>query len=237
MPTYATKAHVPVSVWSDIACPWCFVGKAHLDAAIDELATKAPGVDVSVRWHAFELDPTPRAPSTENYVDRLARKYGRSAGEAQQMIDTMAARIRAAGGQADFERLVPANTFDAHRLIQWAGATDRDGVTERAQSQLTDAFMRGYLGDGLDLSSVAAMVALVEAIGLDHMAARAVLESEQLGDVVRADEQTAAEYGISGVPFFAIGRYGVSGAQPTTTLVEAILRAAAEPPIDSGKTK
>ena len=219
---------VPISVWSDIACPWCFVGKANLEAAIRELAAVDPDLQPDIRWRAFELDPRPREPSTQSYVERLAAKYQRSVEEAQQMIDNMTQAIADAGGHADFAKVIAANTFDAHRLIQWAGETDRSGETDNAQFRLSDAFMRGYLGNGVNLGSHDDMLGVVESAGLDRSAAQEVLTSGSFADAVREDERTAEEYGIRGVPFFVIGGYGLSGAQPGATLVEAIQKVRAE---------
>ncbi|MDN3640344.1 DsbA family oxidoreductase [Simiduia curdlanivorans] len=211
---------IDISVWSDIACPWCFVGKQRLAVAVDQL--KAEGIEVDIRWRAFELDPRPKEKDGAPYVERLAKKYGRSIAQAQEMLDTMAAAIQTAGGPCDFSRVQIANTFNAHRLIQWAGATDRAGETDGAQHRLTDGLMRGYLGEGLDLSSAQAMVDLVDSLGLDAPRAAGVLSSDDFADAVRQDEQLAQQYGISGVPFFVIGRYGVSGAQESSTLMQAI---------------
>ena len=216
------KMKIPISVWSDIACPWCFVGKANLDAAIRELAAVDPNLQPDVRWRAFELDPRPREPSTESYVERLAAKYQRSVEDAQQMIDTMTHAIAEAGGHADFGKVIVANTFDAHRLIQWGGETDRSGETDNAQVRLTDRFMRGYLGAGANLGSHDDMLDIVESAGLDRLMAQHVLTSGKFADRVREDERMAERHGIHGVPFFIIGDYGLSGAQRSAALVEAM---------------
>ncbi len=216
---------IPVSVWSDIACPWCFVGKAHLETAIRQLATETPDLQLQVSWRAFELDPRPREPSTQNYAERLAAKYQRSVDQAQEMLDTMTRAIGDVGGRADFSKVIVANTFNAHRLIQWAGDTDRVGATCNAQHRLTDAFMRGYLGDGLNLGKDEEMLLVVAALGLSRAAAADVLTSQRYADVVRADEQAAEQHSIRGVPFFVIGGYGLSGAQPSEALIEVIRQA------------
>ena len=216
---------IPVSVWSDIACPWCFVGKAHLETAIGQLTKETPDVQLQVSWRAFELDPRPREPSTKSYVERLAAKYQRSVGQAQEMIDTMTGAISNVGGHADFSKVIAANTFDAHRLIQWAGDTDRAGETDNAQHRITDAFMRGYLGKGLNLGKDDDMLDVVDALKLSRIDAADVLASQRYADVVRADEQEAQEQGIQGVPFFVIGGYGLSGAQPSEALVDVIRQA------------
>ena len=219
---------LPISVWSDIACPWCFVGKMNLEAAIREMKAVEPDLQLDIRWRAFELDPRPREPSTESYVERLATKYQRSIDEAQQMIDSMTQAIVEAGGHADFAIVIAANTFDAHRLIQWAGETNGSGEADSAQFRLTDALMRGYLGHGVNLGSHDDMLDVAESAGLDRSAAQDVLTSGKFADAVREDERTAEQHGIRGVPFFVIGSYGLSGAQPSTTLVEAMQQARAD---------
>lgn len=211
-----------ISIWSDIACPWCFVGKARLEAALQTLAQDDDAPVVQIRWRAFELDPRPRERTDTPYVERLAVKYNRSVAEAQQMLDTMANAIRGAGGESDFNKVIAANTFDAHRLIQWAGDTDAEGATEDAQHRLTGALMHGYLAEGLDLRSHPAMLELVADIGLDAEQATGVLDGDAYSQTVRDDEQEAQRLGINGVPFFLLGGYGVSGAQEPDTLVEAI---------------
>ena len=213
---------IPVSIWSDIACPWCFVGMANLDAAIRQLADESEAVELQLRWRAFELDPRPREPSTQNYAERLAVKYQRSVEQAQEMLDTMTQAIADVGGRADFSKVIAANTFRAHQLIQWAGDTDRRGETNNAQHQLIAALKRGYLGDGLNLGVDDEMLQLVGELGLDQAAAEVALNSERFSDVVRADELAAEQNGIRGVPFFVIGSYGLSGAQPAAALIEVV---------------
>lgn len=138
------------------------------------------------------------------------------------MLDTMAEAIRAAGGDSDFSQVIAANTFDAHRLIQWAGATDAEGTTDGTQHRLTGALMRGYLAEGLDLRSHTAMLELVADLGLDATQAADVLDSNTYAQTVREDEEEAQGRGIHGVPFFMLGGYGVSGAQEPHTLVEIV---------------
>lgn len=215
---------VSISVWSDVICPWCFVGKAHLESAVRRIAEQSPEIELEVRWRAFEIDPHPSGPPTQRYAERLATKYHRSIEQAQEMIATTTEAIRDAGGHADFDKVIAASAFDAHRLIQWAGETDRSNVTVNAQHRLNDSLMRGYFGDGLDLSNDEEMLDVVATLGLDRAAAEDVLVSKRFADTVRDDERTAQQYGIQGVPFFVIGDYGLSGAQPSEALVELILK-------------
>lgn len=216
-----------ISVWSDIACPWCFVGKARLDAALSQFQSTADAPQVNLSWRAFELDPRPREASTVAYAERLASKYNRGLAEAQEMLDRMTAAIRAEGGEADFNTVIAANTFNAHRLIQWAGSDEVRTDQPDAQHKLTDALMRGYLGHGLNLSVDTDMLAIVNSVDLDQTRASAVLAGDEFGEKVRADEQEAQRHGIQGVPFFVIGQYGVSGAQETKTLLQVMRDASA----------
>lgn len=219
-----------ISIWSDIACPWCFVGKARLESALDILAKEHNIVDVNIRWRAYELAPSfdvktdvkTALKDQGSYVERIAVKYKISVPEAQAKVGVMADAVRASGGDCDLDKLVQANTFNAHRLVKWAASVGPQGRVDSAPSRLKESFMRGYLGHGLDLNSHQSMLKVVEQLGLDALAAGKVLESDDYVQAVRDDEQQAQSHGISGVPFFVIGRYGVSGAQEVSTLVDAI---------------
>ncbi len=194
-----------------------------------QIAAETPAPELQIRWRAFELDPRPREPTAQSYAERLAAKYQRSLEQAQEMIDTMTQAISDVGGHADFSKVIAANTFEAHRLIQWAGDKDRAGETSNAQHRVTDAFMRGYLGHGVNLGNDEDLLNVVESVGLERSEAKELLDSDRFADTVRADEQTAEQHGIRGVPFFVIGDYGLSGAQPTATLIEAIRNSGAGP--------
>ncbi len=198
------------------------MGKARLDSALSKFQSAPDAPQVGINWRAFELDPRPREASTVAYAERLASKYNRSLTEARQMLDNMTAAIQAEGGEADFDTVIAANTFNAHRLIQWAGTDEVRRDQSDAQHRLTDALMRGYLGRGLNLSVDAQMLAVVKSVGLNEARARSILEGDEYGDKVRADEQEAQSHGIQGVPFFVIGQYGVSGAQESETLLQVM---------------
>ena len=203
-----------IDIWSDIACPWCWVGKRHLDDAVT-----AEGVEVARRWHAFELDPqAPReAPASVDYAGRLADKYGVSRDEAEAMIERMVERGRAVGVEMDFDRIRPSSTFDAHRLLAWAGPG------EGLQDALGERLFRAYLGEGRAISDPETLAELAGEVGLDPEAAAEVLASDELGETVRAEERRAASLGIRSVPTFVFGeRLAVTGAHPPTVLREAI---------------
>jgi predicted DsbA family dithiol-disulfide isomerase len=204
-----------VEIWSDVVCPWCYVGKRRFEAALARFAHRD---EVELVWRSFELDPhAPGSPEVAgDYVERLARKYGRGLDAAQQMIDTMTSTAAAEGLDFRFDRMRPGNTFDAHRLLHLALERGmQDAVKERLD--------RATFTDGLRVSDHDELVAVVADAGLDADEARAVLTSDRYADAVRADEVQAQAYGISGVPFFVVdGRYGISGAQPSELVAQAL---------------
>jgi predicted DsbA family dithiol-disulfide isomerase len=213
-------APLKVEIWSDVACPWCHIGKRRFEAALARFESRDT---VEVVWKAFELDPGARpADGPGGYAERLARKYGTTAAGAQSMLDTMTARAAEEGLEFHFERAQHPNTFDAHRLIH-RGA--QRGVQDAVQERL----LLAYFTEGEQVSDSETLVRLGAEAGLDADEVRSVLESGAYGDDVRADEAEAAALGISAVPFFVVDRkYGVSGAQPADVLLEVLQRAEAE---------
>jgi predicted DsbA family dithiol-disulfide isomerase len=207
-----------IDVWSDIACPWCYVGKRRLEAALAKFPYK---VDTEVVWRAFELDPAaPRERATEgSYAARLAAKYGSSVREAEGMISRMTDVARQDGLDFRFDKIRPGNTFDAHRLVHLGGERGmQDAVKER--------FLLGYLTEGAAIGDPETLVRLASEAGLDTEEVRATLASDRYAADVREEESEAAELGIRGVPFFVVdGRYAVSGAQPTEVLLGALAKA------------
>jgi predicted DsbA family dithiol-disulfide isomerase len=206
-----------IDIWSDVVCPWCYVGKRRLEAALASF----PGT-VDVHWHAFELDPDAPPTREGSYEERLAQKYGRSLEQAAEMTASMTATAAAEGLEFHFDRSKPGNTFDAHRLLHLAGVRGvQDAVKER--------LFRATFTDGEPISDHETLVRLVAEAGLDADEARAVLASDAYAAEVRADEQQAAQLRVSGVPFFVIdGKYGVAGAQPADVLRQVLDRAWAE---------
>ncbi len=212
-----------VEVWSDVACPWCYIGKRRLDAALSRFEHDQA---VELRWRSFELDPSAPAVRELAYVDHLAAKYRVSVDEAEDMIDRMIEAGARDGVVLRFDRARPGNTFDAHRLLHLAA--DR-GV----QHALKDRLLHATFTKGLTVSDVDVLVGLAEAAGLDGVEARSVLESDQYAADVRADEKRAAELGITSVPFFVFaGRLGVAGAQPPDLLLEVLQEAWVEETAD-----
>jgi predicted DsbA family dithiol-disulfide isomerase len=211
---------LPLEIWSDIACPWCFIGKRRFEAALRATEQAGP---VSITWRAFELDPSaPESyPERPGHNERLARKYGVSVKEAEQMVLRVVNLGKPEGIDFDFDLLKGGNTFDGHRLLAFAR---EHGV----QNALKERLLRAYFCEGARISDPSTLGALALDVGLDVEAVLAVLASDQYSADVRQDEAMAAELGIRGVPFFKIGRYGVSGAQPAELLSQVLLKARAE---------
>ena len=220
-----------IEVWSDVVCPWCWIGKRHLEAALDEFE-HADAVEVV--WRAFELDPSATSDPAgaegaqrPSYAQRLAAKYGTDVAGGQQMVDAMTARGAEVGLDMRFDRAVGANTADAHQLLHLAeqrgGPVLQDAVKER--------FMRAYFTEGQAVGDHEVLVRLAGEAGLDVGAAREVLASGSLLGAVRAEEAEAAALGATGVPFFVVDRrYGVAGAQPVDALLGVLDRAWADRP-------
>jgi predicted DsbA family dithiol-disulfide isomerase len=212
-----------VQVWSDIACPWCYVGKRRLEAAIARMPS--PG-DVDVVWRAFELDPAAPAvqPEGSSYAERLARKYGVAVPQAQAMIDRMTSVAAAEGLSFRFDRIQPGNTFDAHRVIHLARERGVQGAVK-------ERLLRGYMTEGERIGDREVLVRLASEAGLSGAEVGDVLAGDRYAAEVRADEDEARQLDIHAVPFFVLGGvYGVSGAQPAELLHEALLQAWQEAP-------
>jgi predicted DsbA family dithiol-disulfide isomerase len=212
---------VKVEIWSDVVCPWCYIGKRRFETALAQFPQRA---DVEVEWKAFELDPN-AVSGTQlegDYAGRLAHKYGMDVAQAQEMLQTMTATAAAEGLDFHFERAVRANTADAHQVIHLAGLRGvQDAVKER--------LMRAYFTDGEAVADRETLVRLAADAGLHPDEVRAALEGQTHLDAVRHDEQEAVAFGISGVPFFVIDRkYGVSGAQPAAALLQVLEQAWAD---------
>jgi len=205
-----------VEIWSDVVCPWCYVGKRNFEAALSRFEHRD---DVEVIWRAFELDPSAPAEREGDYVAHLARKYGMSVEQARKMIETMTATGAKAGVALDFDRARPGNSFDAHRLIHLAG---QQGV----QDAVKERFLRATFTDGEPIGDRDALLRLAVEAGLANADAASVLENDVFAAEVRAEESLALELGISAVPFFVIDRtFGIPGAQPPDVILGALERA------------
>jgi predicted DsbA family dithiol-disulfide isomerase len=207
---------VKVEIWSDVVCPWCYIGKRNFEAALEAFEHRD---EVEVVWKAYELDPTGPAVREGAYIDRLTSKYQVPASEAQAMIDRMTTTAAGVGLDFRFDIARPGNTFDAHRVIHLAAA---HGI----QDQVKERLLRATFSEGEPIGDHDTLVRLAADAGLEEADVRAVLEGDAYAEDVRIDEAEAAGFVNSGVPFFVIDRtYGVSGAQPPATLANVLRQA------------
>jgi predicted DsbA family dithiol-disulfide isomerase len=218
-----------IEIWSDIACPWCYVGKRRFEAA---LAAFEHRDDVSVTWRSFELDPQAPAQRPADSATHLAEKYGMSRDEAVARQRSLA-EVAAADGldmRADLAR--GGNTFDAHRLVQLAKA---NGV----QDAMKERLMRAYHTEGERIGDTETLRRLALEVGLPEDEVRDVLAGDRYAADVRKDERTAMSLGINAVPFFVVDRrMGAAGAHPPEALGELLrrgweARATADVPADA----
>ena len=212
-----------VEIWSDIACPWCYVGKRRFEAA---LASYEHRDEVQVTWRSFELDPSAPREREHDGATHLAEKYGTSREEALAMHQRMTDTAARDGLEFRFDLARGGNTFDAHRLLHLAAAHgEQDAMKER--------IMRAYLTEGELISDHAVLERLALEVGLPQDEVRDALATDRFAADVRDDERTAQSLGIHAVPFFVVDRaMGASGAHPPEALVELLRQArAANPPI------
>ncbi len=210
-----------VDIWSDIVCPWCYIGKREFELGLADFEHRE---GIEVVHHAFELDPSfPPGPGTP-VLELLAAKYGMTEGEAQDAERRVAARAQAVGLSMNPGRVM-GNTFDAHRLV----ALGRD---QGHQPEVLQRLYEAYFGQGRGISDPAVLAGAGVAAGLDPAEVERVLGGDGYAGAVRADERQAQAYGISGVPFFVLDeRYGVSGAQPAATFTAVLGKAWSDRPV------
>jgi predicted DsbA family dithiol-disulfide isomerase len=200
-----------VEIWSDIACPWCYVGRARFAAALAQFEHRH---EATVVWRSFELDPDAPAEREGSHAERIARKYGRTLEEVAEMDAQLTAAAAVDGLTIDFSRVRSGNTFDGHRLVHLAAAHGK-------QDAMKERLFRAYFSEGALISDHATLQALGVEVGLPADEVRELLLTERYAEEVREDERTAHSAGINAVPCFVIDRkYGASGAQPPETLLE-----------------
>jgi predicted DsbA family dithiol-disulfide isomerase len=202
-----------VEIWSDVVCPWCYLGKRHFEAALESFDHRA---DVDVVYRSFELDPTAARDDTEPMIDVVARKYGMSRQQAADSQRQMTERAAAAGLEFHMDGLRRGNTRDAHRLLHLAKNVG-------LQPELTERLHRAYFTEQRSVFDHDGLLEIGVEAGLDQADVRRVLASVDYDDAVDTDEAMAASLGATGVPFFVIDRrYGISGAQPAAAITQVL---------------
>ena len=215
-----TSQKIKIDIWSDVACPWCYIGKRHLEGGIAALGDDAP--DVEIEYHSFELAPDTPVDFEGSEVDFLARHKGLPEARVHQMLEHVTGIAANAGLEYDFDALQHTKTLKAHELLHFAKEQGR-------QLELSERLFRAYFTEGRHVGRIDELVELATEVGLDAEAAREALESGRYASAVEADIAQAGAYGINGVPFFVFeGKYGVSGAQPAEVFSQVLAQVAGE---------
>lgn len=203
-----------IDIWSDIACPWCFIGKRRFEKALDGFAAKD---QVSVTWHSYQLDPTLPERSELSEKDYLSQTKGMPADQVTGMLAQVTEVARSEGLDYDFDSLVPANSMKAHQLLH---AVKDAGLDVGA---VKEALLSAHFEKGEVISDDELLVGIGTNNGLSEEAARGALTSDELNAAVRADIDQARTIGVNGVPFFVFqDKYGISGAQPPEAFAQVL---------------
>ena len=202
-----------VEIWSDVMCPFCYIGKRHFEQAIDKLPFKN---EIEVDWKSYQLNPEYHNISNETVYDYLSRSKGLPIDQAKQMTKQVSDMAANAGLKIDFDHNIPANTFNAHRLIHLAAKHHLQDVAE-------EKLFEAHFVNGLNIGESEVLIDLAVEIGLDRSEAEAVVNSDEFAEAVRYDIYESQNLGIRGVPYFVMDRkFGVSGAQPVEAFIEAL---------------
>ena len=202
-----------VEIWSDIVCPFCYIGKRKFETALADFAGKDK---VEIEWKSFQLDPEMDNKEGLNVHEYLGKRKGGTPADGKRMNDGMTAAAAVVGLQYDFDNGIINNTMNAHRLLHWA-------KEEGLQNELKERIFKAYYTEGIDTADIAELVRLAKETGLDSVQARKVLEENLYVKEVLQDQQEAAELGVQGVPFFVFNRkYAVSGAQPSEVFAQVL---------------
>ncbi len=208
-----------IEVWSDFVCPFCYIGKRRLEEALKQVGITD---QAEVEFKSFQLDPNTPKISDKSMYEVLAEKYGSTVEAAKQMTAGVAEQAKSVGLEYDFDRMKPANTEDAHRLVKWAS---EQGKAKEANELLLHA----YFIEAQEIGKHDVLLDLVDSMGLSREEAQKVLDSDAYLNEVQMDIARAGQIGVRGVPFFVINdKYAISGAQPTEAFEGALRKVAAE---------
>ncbi len=208
-----------VEIWSDVICPWCYIGKRRFEQALAGFSQRE---SVQVIWRSFELDPNAPRQREGTLEEMLAKKYRVSLQQAAAMNARVSSLAKEVGLEYHLSIARPGNTFDAHRLLHFADAKQ---LGDRA----TERIMHGYFSEGLEVGDRAALASLAPKFGIAESEALAMLESDAYSKEVRADEARAAAFGVTGVPFFLFDeKSAITGAQPVEVFAGALQQTLAD---------
>lgn len=208
-----------VEIWSDVMCPFCYIGKRKFEAALDQFPHKD---QINVIWKSFQLNPDMPTDPSRSVLDHMAEVKGIPVSQAKQMHDHVTAMAREVGLEYNFAQAVVANSFDAHRLVQLA---KQHGLGDAAEERI----FRAYFTEGRNTADHATLAELGAEIGLDKTEVEQMLQTDAYAEAVAQDIYESRQIGVRGVPFFVINRkYAISGAQPPETFLGALQTAWAE---------
>lgn len=210
---------IDVTIWSDIACPWCYIGKRRFEKALDAFPHKDA---VKVTWKSYQLDPTLPEHDPRDYATYLNETKGMPRPRVEQMLQHINEAAQGEGLTYDFDSVVVANSRKAHRLLHAAKIADAEDSGTRV-NDLKEALLKAHFVEGKNVGDVDTLVALGEGAGLAAEVAREAIGSEEMDQRVQADINEARQLGVQGVPFYVLaGKYGVSGAQPSDLFAQAL---------------
>ena len=203
-----------IEIWSDVVCPFCYIGKRHLEQALEQL----PDIQPEITWKSFELDPNAEVNSDLDIYDTLAKKYDRDRDWAKQMNDNMVQMADKAGLNFNMDQVQPTNSFNAHQLIHLAKEHGK-------QDEMKEALLKAYFEEGKHVGENKTLVDIGTKVGLDTKKIKTVLDENAYSNQVMSDVEEAHRIGVQGVPFFFINeKYGLSGAHPVEVFVEALTK-------------
>lgn len=216
-PSKNTK--MKIEIWSDVVCPWCYIGKRRFEEALAQFPHKDR---IEVEWKSFQLDPAAVTDTTISTQQHLAEKYGVSEERAQQMTDNVTKIASTVGLDYNLDNALTVNTINAHRFIHYA-------KTQGKQDEAKERLLKAHFVENKNVDDYPTLIELGKEIGLDGDAVSEILESGAYTNAVKADISEAQTLGIKGVPFFVLDRkYGISGAQETATILENLDKAFTE---------
>ena len=202
-----------VEIWSDVMCPFCYIGKRKFEKALSQFENKN---EIEIEWKSFQLDPTMENQPNKTINEYLAERKGMSIERAKQLNEQVSQMAAAEGLEYHLAKAVVANSFDAHQFVQFAKAKAKGDEAE-------EALLKAYFTDSKNISSHDLLVELTTEIGLDKEELKRALQQNEFADKVKQDIYEASQIGVTGVPFFVFNnKYAISGAQPSETFLQAL---------------
>lgn len=202
-----------IDIWSDVRCPFCYIGKHKFERALSRFNNKN---EINVQWHSFELDPTLKTQPDMNDLEHLSKVKGMPKEQVKQMLGTASEMGKEIGLNLNFEKTTVANSFNAHRLIQLA-------KTKNLAGEIEEALFKAHFENGQNIDDKPTLKKIGASIGLEEADMDRTLFTDEFADKVEEDKRTAAQIGVRGVPFFVFNqKYAVSGAQPEEAFLEVL---------------